>query len=359
MSQQAQLVAAGARAPVGATAESVAAAVRAGISRVRCRQVLELGDADSFIAQDGRLDPDVWSGAGRMAALGAAALAEVVEKLASVIKYIQAEVPVIVGLPEERPGFAAADAAQVGAALESAGGGRLRLRIEPRLSGHAAALSGLKEALARLGPSGRCPLVIVGGVDSYCDIETLAWLRENQKWLEADSRTGFAPGEAAAFVALVATNDAHRLGLTPAATVHAVATACESKLIDMDDLNLGEGLTTAVGAALAPLESTGELVENIFCDINGDRYRSEEWGFTALRLGGSLRDASAYCTPVSSCGDIGAATGALNLILSAQAFRRGYAQGPHALVWGSSDAGLRAAALLRRSYDEPGRGNRR
>ncbi|WNZ61753.1 hypothetical protein QEG98_38840 [Myxococcus sp. MxC21-1] len=78
MGVDAVLVASGARAPVGTTAESVAAAVRAGISRVRRVQVPELGrQADSFIARDGLLDAQEWSGAARMAALGAMALEEV------------------------------------------------------------------------------------------------------------------------------------------------------------------------------------------------------------------------------------------------------------------------------------------
>jgi 3-oxoacyl-[acyl-carrier-protein] synthase-1 len=345
MSTRVQLVAAGARAPVGTTAESVAAAVRAGISRVRREPVPELGgESDSFIARDGLLDAGEWEAAARMALLGAAALEEVVGKLAAA--GLDAEVPVLVGLPEERPGWEAADASRVAAALGAVDGGRLRLRIEPHLAGHASALEGLREAVTRLGRPGRCPLVIVGGVDSYHDLETLDWLRENNQWLEAGSRTGFAPGEAAAFVALMDASEARRRGLTPAATVRAAACAREHRLIHSDELNLGEGLTTAVSEALAPLDGTGEGVEGIHCDLNGDRYRSEEWGFVALRLGHAFRDASAYRTPVRSCGDVGAATGALNLVMSAQAWRRGYARGPRALVWGSSDGGLRAAALL-------------
>ncbi len=357
MSAEVQIVALGARAPVGLTAESVAAALRAGISRVRRVLVPELGgESDSFLARDGLLAPQEWDGAARMAALGAAALAEVVGKLVPATAHLNAEVPVHVGLPEERLGWEAADASRVVAALSAVGGESLRLKIEPRLAGHAAALEGLQEAITQIGRAGRCPLVIVGGVDSYHDLKTLAWLRETNQWLEEGARTGFAPGEAAAFVALMAASEARRLGLTPAATVRTVTTARETKQINTDTLNLGEGLTAAVSKALAPLDGSRETVENIHCDINGDRYRSEEWGFVALRLGSSFRDASAYHTPVRSCGDVGAATGALNLVVSAQAWRRRYARGPRALVWGSSDAGLRAAALLEDPNPERGGG---
>ncbi|WIG93586.1 hypothetical protein [Myxococcus sp. SDU36] len=344
MGVEAVIVAAGARAPVGTTAESVAAAVRAGISRVRRVQVPELGRrADSFIARDGLLDAREWSGAARMAALGAAALEEVLARLASALPMEDVDVPVLVGLPEERPGWKAADASRVVAALSALGRERLRLQVEPRLTGHASAIEGLREAVTRVS---RAPLVIVGGVDSYHDVRTLAWLRGRNQWLEEGARTGFAPGEAAAFVAVMAAPDARRWRLAPHATVRAAATARETKRIHTDDLNLGEGLTAAVSEVLAPLEGARAAVACVHSDLNGERYRSEEWGFVALRLGAAFHDASAIHTPVSSCGEVGAATGALNLVLCAQSWRRRYASGPRALLWGSSEAGLRAAALL-------------
>ncbi|HVG62747.1 MAG TPA: hypothetical protein VNA24_29545 [Hyalangium sp.] len=210
--------------------------MRAGISRVQCVHVPELGGkSDSFVAWHKLIDPDEWRGATRMALLGVTALTEVIAKLAPVA-HLNIEVPVLVGFPEERPGWEAADSSQVVAALGAVEAGGLRLRIEPRLAGHAAALEGLQEAVTRVGRAERCPLVIVGGIDSYHELETLAWLRENNQWLEEGSRTGFAPGEAAAFVALTAASEARRLGLAPAATVRAAASARETNLINTDAL---------------------------------------------------------------------------------------------------------------------------
>ncbi|NTX52717.1 hypothetical protein FJV41_21620 [Myxococcus llanfairpwllgwyngyllgogerychwyrndrobwllllantysiliogogogochensis] len=347
MSAALQIVAAGARTPVGTTAETTAAAIRAGISRVRRVQVSELGSGtDSFLAQDGLLDRREWGAAERMAALGVAALAEVLEKLAPAAAQWNVEVPVLVGFPEERPGWAPPDLQRVVAMLSAVDAGRLRLRVEPRLTGHAAALESLHQAVTWGGHAGRCPLILVGGIDSYQDLETLDWLRENNQWLEEGSRTGFAPGESAAFIALMPESNARKLGLAPAASVRATATARETQLINTPALNLADGLTSVVRQALNPLDKPRDVVENIYCDINGERYRTEEWGFVALRLGASFRDASAYHTPVRSCGEVGAATGALNLLMCAQAWRREYSRGPRTLVWGSSDAGLRAAALL-------------
>ena len=212
-----QILAAGARMPVGPTAESVAAAVRTGVSRVQLTRSQAWGNvddgADWFFAMDPLLDRDDTSAASRIATLGRAALGELVAKLARALPRTNIEVPVLVGLPEERPGWSPADLGAVSAALaavDEAAGFRLRIELRPR--GHAAAIEALHEAQQRL-PHDRPGMIILGGVDSYHDPETLAWLRENQQWLGEESRTGFAPGEGAAFVMVMRTSEAKRLGL--------------------------------------------------------------------------------------------------------------------------------------------------
>ena len=255
------------------------------------------------------------------------------------------EIAVLLGLPEERPGWAAREIDRVRTALAAVDVPQVRLRVEVRPQGHAAALALVAEA-QRLLHDDRIKVAIVGGADSYHDPETLAWLQENRQWLGEDSRSAFAPGEGAAFVALMRDEDARRLEVPEGPEVLGVGIASEARLIKSDDTCLGEGLTAAVGRAIASLQSPTEIVDDVHCDINGERYRAEEWGFVALRLGDAFRDATVHKTPVQGCGDLGAATGAVNLIRCTQAWRRGYAKGPHALAWGSSEGGLRAAILL-------------
>jgi len=113
-----------------------------------------------------------------------------------------------------------------------------------------------------------------------------------------------------------------------------------------DDVCLGEGLTTAMTQALATVEP-GRFVDDVYCDINGERYRTEEWGFALLRVQERLRSTT-YKTPVGDYGDVGAATGALLLILAVQAWQRGYSGGDLSMVWSSSDRGLRSAAVVER-----------
>jgi 3-oxoacyl-[acyl-carrier-protein] synthase I len=107
-------------------------------------------------------------------------------------------------------------------------------------------------------------------------------------------------------------------------------------------------LTEAVHGATASLAGPNERVDDVYCDLNGERYRSEEWGLTLLRSAERFVDGTRTTTATGSWGDMGAASGALSCVLAARAWARDYAAGPLALVWGSSMNGLRSAVLLER-----------
>ena len=93
------------------------------------------------------------------------------------------------------------------------------------------------------------------------------------------------------------------------------------------------------------LRLPAEAVDTIYCDINGERYRSEEWGFVCMRLPTIARDFG-YELSADSWGDLGAASGPVFCNLALQAWARGYARGPRALVWCGSESGLRGAVVL-------------
>ena len=80
--------------------------------------------------------------------------------------------------------------------------------------------------------------------------------------------------------------------------------------------------------------------------MNGEPYRADEFGFTALRTKEGFESASDFVAPADCWGDVGAAGGLLHLMLACAAAHKGYANGPLALVWASAEAGERAAALL-------------
>lgn len=345
MSRDIRVVALGARTPGGLTAASAAAAFRAGVKRVAEHPFMVDDNGDRVVgAIDALLDPAL-QGPDRLIELASTALLEVVENLA-LNQRNSLRVACLVGVPELRPGFSESDATNVLSVLQ-----RLDLPglsfpgVEQFGRGHAAALAGIVEACRRI-ERGETELCIVGGVDSYLHYQTLDWLQEHRQLATADTRSAFHPGEGAGFVALASDNVRRRYGWESLAAIDGAAVAQESRLIKSDEDCFGEGLTAAVTGATATRRANGPIAE-VYCDVNGERYRGEEWGFVLLRRGQLFRDGTDYRCPPMVWGDLGAASGALNVTLTAASWQRGWAKGDSALIWGSSEHGLRAAAVFR------------
>jgi 3-oxoacyl-[acyl-carrier-protein] synthase-1 len=330
MPTRVSIVATGARTPVGLHSASAAAAVRAGITRLAEHPFMidQAGDPMPA-AMDSRLDPALF-GAQRCIELAKSALQEVTASGISA--------PLYLGLPEIRPGFTEQDAYAISAAMQCAD---VNLIVE----GHAAGLAAFQAATNRI-QNGEAEACLVGGVESYFHPDTMEWLDANRQLTGSVSRSGFIPGEGAGFCLLMSESAAHRRGLRPLAIVSSATSGREAKLIKTSDVCLGESLTSVVKEATSHLELPHEAVTDIFCDMNGERYRGDEWGFVCLRLPFQMANPTAYISPADCWGDMGAASGPLFAILACQAIARGYAKGPRALLWASSEGGLRSAVLL-------------
>ncbi len=333
----------GARTPVGLTADSSAAAWRAGISRIaeHPRYVDKAGEPVR-VATDGALDPDLGV-ADRMQQMASAALHEACEALAGAGR---PKATLLVALPQTRPGFSDADAAPLLAALSQASRHSVELsRAIPFARGHAAGLVALHNAALEI-EAGSNEVFLVGGVDSWVDPQALSWLDEGRRLASMDNRLGFAPGEAAAFVLVTSVGTARTLKLPILARVRGVALAAETQHRDSEDVCTGEGLTAAVAEATSGLTLPDEKITTTYCDINGERYRSEEFMYVPLRLWAPFVDANRYDTTADAWGDVGAATGPLLLSVAVSSSRRQWARGSSVLVFTGSDAGTRAAATL-------------
>ncbi len=344
VSNQVCIASYGARTSLGLRAATSAAALRAGLSRITELDFIRDRFGEPMnAAVDGVLPPTLF-GPDRLLALAEDALLEACQPLASLAS--PPKVPLLLGLPEHRPGFGAKDASVVEYGLSQLEG--LPVVLEPITCfprGHAAGLLALEQA-TRLIEHGACELCLVGGIDSYLQPETLEWLDAHRQMASANTRSAFVPGEGAGFCLLMRASTAHRLGLNAPALVTAVAVGHEPKRIKSPQTCLGEGLTTTVRAVVDALHSPAQRVDMVFCDINGERYRGEEWGFVALRLAHYFHDPTAYRSPASGWGDTGAASGPLLCALACEAGARGYAQGTRTVLWCSSEAGTRGAALL-------------
>ncbi len=348
MSRSVHIVAVAARTAVGLTAESTAAAVRAGVSRI-CQHPFMLDAAGDKLrcGYDRGIDPALF-GADRMFSLARRALAEAAAKLTRQ-RPCPVPVRVLLALPEPRPGFSSQDASRLARRLGEVPPTRLpAVRVEQTEAGHAGALGGLERAVHDIG-QGVEDLCFVGGVDSYLEEETIDWLDAERRLARAEIRSGFPPGEGAAMLAVASDAARSALALPSLARIRTVACAREKRDPKCDAGLLGEAMTEAIRRAAGALRRPGEILADVYCDINGERSRADDWAFALLRTASAFRDGTDYRTAVSQCGDIGAASAALSCVLAVQAWQRGYANGPLALACGSSWTGLRGAAILERS----------
>ena len=345
MNTELRIFAVGARTPVGLDAASSAAAARAGISRVADHPLL-FDDAGAPL-RAGRvptIDPAL-CGPQRVVQLAVAALSEAA-LAASEKAALPPSLPVFLALPNSRPGFGIAETHVVVRGIEAAKIPSVtRIEVTPVVGGHAGGILALEMAATRIAQRD-AEMCFVGGVDSYLEADALDWLEADRRLAREGVRGGFSPGEGAAAFVVAGTQGAARLRLKSLARVRSVATGQEPRSIDSDEGLLGEGLTDVVRRAAEGLRLPDERVDDIYCDINGERHRTDEWGFTILRAWQVFRDGTTYTTNVGHWGDLGAASAAVNCVLMIQAWRRRYASGPKAMIWGSSPEGLRAAAIF-------------
>jgi 3-oxoacyl-[acyl-carrier-protein] synthase-1 len=277
----------------------------------------------------------------RVLALGEHCLEGLAERLG---KRDELALPVVLALPEHRPGWTKDHEKAVEKRLDRRFGAIVPQTVRTVARGHAGGLKALQVA-TQLVDSGM-DACVVGGIESYFDPATLAWLGDNRQLMQPDARSAFFPGEAACFMLIMHRAAQVGFGLPALAAIRSVGIAEERCRIKTDEDNLGDGLVAAVREAAGGFTAAGQLVDDVFSDINGERYRAEEWGMAILRTSTWFRDPSAYIAPAGQWGDVGAASGTLLSMLATAGWNRGYARGPLAMVIAGSEGGLRGAALL-------------
>jgi 3-oxoacyl-[acyl-carrier-protein] synthase-1 len=197
MTRAVHIVALCAQTPVGLTPETAAAAVRGRISRIEEHPFLvdPVGEplAGAWVPN---LDPDLL-GWRRIMLLATTTLSQLGDRLDSSILSTMGRGSLLLGLPEHRPGWTSRESAATLSALADVElQGARGLAVEEVARGHAAAVYGLAMASQRI-MSGVLDWSIVGGVDSYFDADTLAWLTQHRQLSTSQTRSSFIPGEAA------------------------------------------------------------------------------------------------------------------------------------------------------------------
>lgn len=206
-------------------------------------------------------------------------------------------------------------------------------------TGRAAGLQALEEAIALLA-GGAHDQVLIGGVDSYLDLNLLATLDQEDRILANGVMDGFAPGEGAGFLLLASPTAS---GSRAIATLHKPGLADEPGYRYSKQPYQGDGLSNAMRSAIDGHD--GGPIKTVFGSLNGESFGAKEWGVAASRNQAALADPLRFEHPADCFGDLGAAAGPVLAGLAALGLRAGVVPGP-ALVWCSSEGRQRAAATL-------------
>ena len=333
------LVAIGARTGVGLTAESSAAAVRAGISAITQHPnfVNCLGKPMKMV-RDALLAPEMRV-VDRMSELVIAAIRQLPS-----IQDNSMRILLVICVPQPRPGLPDNAGHSIGHAVAL----RFRpvnLQVQLLAQGHPAGLVGFGIAAKALD-DGEADVAVVAAVNSYHDPDTLEWMDGTGQLKSELNRDGFFPGEGAGACLLVRADVAKALRVTPLARLTAVSTALEEIAIDSEEVCVGEGLSAAFLGLAPAVESANRQITDTYCDLNGQRYRNEELVYAAMRANHLFAPEVETTHPADCWGDVGASSGPLFVSLALAGSQKGYCRGSRAALWAGSATGRRAVALL-------------
>lgn len=338
----------GVTSPLGDTAATTAAAVRAGVSRRRESAFIN-GNGDPMITAEvpeSALPPlapalaaraDLPPRHRRMLRLATHALREATKDLAATDR-----VPLLLATPEPHPGLPApafTDTLLADLALQT--GAPLWLeRSALAPPGRPGALVALTAAAALLrDPAVDC--VLVGGVDTYLDAGLLAQLDRERRVTAVGVRDGFAPGEGAAFVLLSGARE--RAGVRARVTLSLPGLGHEPGHRHSDVPHRGDGLADAVREALRGRPPAS--VPTVHAGLNGEHDGARAWAVAALRSSEALAAGLRVEHPADCLGDAGAAMAPTAVALAAIALEQRTLSAP-ILLWCAADGPLRAATIL-------------
>lgn len=332
------IAAVGAVTPVGMDAAQTCAAIRAGISGIRQGMFRPPPNESMFIARVPARDHLRRTDRQWLCNLASRAIEEVLEQT----DVPPDQLPLLLAIPEpfrRHPALTSDEARSLLVDVQLA----LNVVFHPAsrilVEGHAAVLFALPLACELLAT--QRPGCLVCGVDSLLNASDIEGFASLGRLHGNGQPQGLIPGEGAACVLLTPP------GRGPAlAGILGHGSAHEAQTILGDDYSTGAALATAIGNAARQSSIQEPQIDYRISDMNGERYRGWESMLAATRFYRTHRERLPLQLPAASTGDIGAAAGALGLVVAAVAMSKSYAFGPIVCCEGSSSEGVRAAAIV-------------
>jgi 3-oxoacyl-[acyl-carrier-protein] synthase I len=349
MRDVAAIVSVGMFTPVGLNARQTVASIRSGITRIS-----EVPIYDQYFEKImmGHLPDDVLpvlkedfgtNIAGlykRLLQIAAPALREVTSGL-----HLSQSVPLFLAAPKPQNGFSL-EKTPFFENLE----GQTKAYIDVKASrlfpmGRAGFFLSLQKAIHECINATFTKYVIVGGVDSYFDMDVLFALEKEGRLLREGVYDGFRPGEGAAMMLLTTLKECRTYGLKPLAYICGVGQGQEEGHRYSEKPYLGEGLAQAFADLFSGTQDKLARIQTVFAGLNGENFNAKEWGVAYLRNRERFIEDFQIEHPAEFIGDAGAALAPIMTATAAVGLQKGFIKGP-ALVWASSDEAERGAACL-------------
>ncbi len=332
------ILGAGMMTGVGLTAPASCAAIRCAIDNFTETRFMARG-GEWIIGSAVPLDQP-WRGQAKLVKMLAGPIRECLDL---VPETPASEIPLLLCVAErDRPGrldgLDNALAFELQQELGTGFGAGSEMIAEGRIGG-ALALRRARELLYRPAEAPR--YTIVAGTDTFLVGPTLTAYDERDRLLTERNSNGFIPGEAGAAVLLSrperGTAVLHILGL---------GFAREEATIESDRPLRADGLSQAIGAALADAGTTIAGMDFRITDISGEQYAFKEASLALSRLLHVRRRCMDLWHPADCIGEVGAAALPCMLAVALFAVRKRYAPGSAVLAHLGNDNGKRGALVL-------------
>lgn len=155
--------------------------------------------------------------------------------------------------------------------------------------------------------------VLVGGVDTFYDKDTLDYISKKKRLLCGEVMDGFIPGEAAGFLLL--TNHPSAMTADRRPFVFEPGSGSEKGHLYSEETYTGDGLSTAVMVALKNANTS--KIQTLYSSMNGESFFAKEHGVAMIRNNEALDEKMKLEHPADCFGDLGAASGIVMIGLSA------------------------------------------
>lgn len=322
--------------PVGFNAASSLAAMRAGI---RCVREVGLWDPESAASPPvGKVDlPQWWVGLGKLADLVAPAVHECLEAAKPTPAH---EIVLLLGLPSPlRPYRIVGQDECLIEEIERRLDCRFHSRSAVLAQDHISAAIALRDATELIQYQG-ISRVIIAAVDSLIDEGLMQHYLDKKRLLTPNNSNGFCMGEASCAVLV------GRAGTPNELRILGIGFGNETATIETEDPLKGDGLATAIRAALGQAGATMDDIQYRIADLNGEHYKFKEMMLAMMRFPYKPKPRLLdLWHPNEYLGDVGAAIGPIVLATALHAGQKGYGIGPRVLCTFGNDDGARAAIV--------------